>query len=285
VKLLGIKVVVLAVISGVLMGGRSVRADVVIGNPMPVDEAINSPGTSNVQGCSFLRDGLKLYFSASRDPSNPRAREIWVIERESTHAPWGDAVNLGPNINGPEGMETRPTISPDDLELYFLRNGPWRSTRASRDEPWGPATPYTGFHPDDFSPDGLTMYFGASGGYGGSDIWMATRATADDEWGDPINLGSNVNDSGNQGAPSISSDGLALFFQTWLPWRIWMSVRATREDEWGPAVQLGPAVNGYGWVVYPEISPDGTTLYFDSGARAGLSERFWQVSIKPIVRT
>lgn len=93
-----------------------------------------------------------------------------------------------------------PTISPDDLELYFYyRADKWqamRSTRASSDDPWEPATEFESFFPDDFSPDGLTMYFDArmSGGYGGVDIWMTTRATQDDDWGEPINLGPNVND-------------------------------------------------------------------------------------------
>jgi len=282
-----IKVMLVGVVAAiVLCSSQATIADFVICDPMPVDEAINSPDTSNVQGCSFLHDGLKLYFSARRgDKADGHTREIWVSERESLDAPWGEAVNLGSNINGPGGIEIEPTISPDNLELYFWRSGAWQSTRASKDEPWGPATPYTGIYPDDFSPDGLTMYTWGSwdGGYGGDDIWMATRATIDDDWGELVNLGPNVNDSADQFSSSISNDGLALFFNTWQPWRIWMSVRATIEDEWGPAVQLGSEVNGYGWVAFPEISPDGSTLYFDTDSRSGYPELFWQVSIKPIV--
>jgi len=284
------RLVVIGIVAVTVFGARGrAIADFVICDPIPVDEAINNPDTSNVQGCSFLHNGLKLYFSASWDRSATSAREIRVIERESQDAPWGEAVNLGPNINIPGRMETYPTISPDDLELYFWYSGPWqpmRSIRASTDDPWGPATEYTGIYPEDFSPDYLTMYTYGSwdGGYGGDDIWMTTRATIDDDWGDVVNLGPNVNNSGNQYDPSISNDGLALFFGNQTPQkRIHMSVRATKDDEWGPAVDLGPAVNGASFQGSPEISPDGSTLYFDSGARGGLSERFWQVSIKPIV--
>ena len=281
-----IRFVVFGIVAVMVFGGQSAIADFVICDPMPVDEAINRPGTWDVQGCSFLHNGLKLYFS-SKLPGNIQdssKREIWVAERESQDGPWDEAVNLGANINGPGGRKEYPTISPDDLQLYFWGHGGWQSTRSSTDEPWGPATPYTGIYPDDFSPDGLTKYTCAEleGGYGGYDIWVTKRATTDDDWGEPVNLGPNVNSSADQFGPSISNDGRALFFYTGSH-RIWMTVRSTTEDEWGPAIQLGPAVNGYGWVIEPEISPDGSTLYFDSGPREGFSERFWQVSITPVV--
>ena len=47
------------------------------------------------------------------------------------------------------------------------------------------------------SSDGLTLYFSSdrSGGLGSFDLWVATRSTADDEWGTLVNLGPIVNDS------------------------------------------------------------------------------------------
>lgn len=113
----GINAVVFAVVVGVLAGGGVAWADFVVCDPRPVDEAINSPGAGHPDGCCFLHDGLKLYFTSGRDPSNTNSRELWVSERESPDAAWGGAVNLGPNINQPTANETDPSISPDDLEL------------------------------------------------------------------------------------------------------------------------------------------------------------------------
>jgi hypothetical protein len=181
-----------------------------------------------------------------------------------------------------------PAISPDDLELYFVQWSPadqkqflMRSTRASKDDPWGPAAEFTGLGQAwqlDFAPDGLAVYFDSkrSGGYGSRDIWVSTRPTTEDDWGEAVNLGPNVNDSDSQGQPSISNDGLALFFANHTTHRVLMCTRTKVDDDWGPAIDLGSAVNGQS-SGYPEISPDGSTLYFSSGPL------FRQVSIRPVV--
>ena len=268
----------------VLCSGQSAIADFVIGEATCVDEVIN--GGTNVQECSFLHDGLKLYFSYNL-PGGYGNRDLWFSTREAQDAPWQEPVNLGPNVNGPDA-ETYPAISPDELEIYFqYGNGPglMRSTRASKDEPWDPATRYTDLgdvYDLDFSADGLTVYFDAMGVYGGWDICMAMRESVDAPWGERVNLGPNINDSGDQYGPSISNDGLVLFFYKNL--RIYMAKRTTKDDAWGPSVYLGTSVNGYGWAHGPEISPDGSVLYFDSGRSGGYGgENFWQVPIIPIV--
>jgi len=274
----------------VFCGDQLAVADFVICDPRPADQAINSTGYKHLDGCSFLHDGLKLYFTSGRDP-NTNARELWVAERESTDAPWGEPVNLGPNINTPETRGS-PAISPDDLELYYTvwswdrsTNLIMRSTRSSTDETWGPAAEFTGLGDAlnldlDFASDGLSVYFMStrSGGYGRRDIWVSTRATTQDDWGEAVNLGPNVNDSDSQGQPSISNDGLALFFSNHTTHRILMCTRTTVDDDWGPAIDLGPAVNDQlQHSSYSEISPNGSTLYFSSGVL------FRQVSIKPVV--
>ncbi len=264
-------------LAAVVLGGTNAKADLVM-------DAVLAEDLPNIgKGESFSHDGLRLYIATSKLADGYGSYDIGVVERESPNAPWGEAVNLGPNINT-EHMEGWPTISPDDLELYFGRDDgtKWyamRSTRASKDDPWGPATEYDGAFPDDFSSDGLTKYSFWNRGYGGQDIWVTTRATTDDEWGNPVNLGPNVNNSNNQNNPSISSDGLALFFQDYSPYRLKMSVRATKADPWGPAVDVGSPVNGSWWIVFPEVSPDGSTLYCNRGGGKGFTE----VTIKPFV--
>ena len=64
------------------------------------------------------------------------------------------------------------------------------------------------------SSDGLEMYFWSNqpGGYGDWDLWVSTRASTDDGWSPPTNVGAKVNTAGTEGFPCISADGLELYF-------------------------------------------------------------------------
>lgn len=64
------------------------------------------------------------------------------------------------------------------------------------------------------SPDGK-MFFIASnrpGGLGGLDIWVSTRASADDPWSEPMNVGAPINSAANDFCPTIARDGKTFFF-------------------------------------------------------------------------
>jgi hypothetical protein len=50
------------------------------------------------------------------------------------------------------------------------------------------------------------------GGYGGQDIWVTTRATTNDPWGKPMNLGPVINSSHWDFSPNISPNGSTLYF-------------------------------------------------------------------------
>jgi len=86
---------------------------------------------------------------------------------------FGEPTNLGPIVNSADG-DAGPSISADRLTLYFSSQ--------------------------------------RSGGSGLSDLWLTTRETIDDDWGEPVNLGPIVNSSSHDGGPSISADGLLLYF-------------------------------------------------------------------------
>ncbi len=170
--------------------------------------------------------------------------DLWVTTRTSVSEPWGKPVNLGSTVNSPE-WDGAPSISADSLTLFF----------------------------DSFR----------SGVIGGQDLFVTTRTTKDDEWGEPVNLGPIVNSGNNEWTPSISADGLALFFVRGSD--IWITTRTTTEDAWGPPTDLGPKVNTTDWNLAPNISSDGSTLYFCTSDRPGGLGSFdlWQVSIEPVV--
>jgi len=119
------------------------------------------------------------------------------------------------------------------------------------------------------SADGLTLFFDSfrSGGTGGQDVWVTTRATTDDPWGEPVNLGPTVNSSAHEWAPSISADGLSLYFG--VGWHLWVTTRETRDDAWGTPVNLGSTVNSSAWDLAPSISADGLSLFFTSTRPGG----------------
>ncbi|MBC7696496.1 MAG: PD40 domain-containing protein [Burkholderiales bacterium] len=66
------------------------------------------------------------------------------------------------------------------------------------------------------SNDGNTLYFDSrlQGGSGGNDIWMSTMDSKAKEWGQPVNLGSQINTSGNEGYPYIADDNKTLYFSS-----------------------------------------------------------------------
>ena len=65
------------------------------------------------------------------------------------------------------------------------------------------------------SRNGLALYFGCNGcpgGFGGFDLWVSRRASLDDPWGTPENLGAEINTTANEASVSISVDGHRMFF-------------------------------------------------------------------------
>ena len=73
-------------------------------------------------------------------------------------------------------------------------------------------------HPS-LSADGLTLYFASNlpNGFGSIDIWKITRASISDNWGEPINLGGDINTPGSDMFPYIHPDGTLYFSSDGLP--------------------------------------------------------------------
>ena len=116
-------------------------------------------------------------------------------------------------------------------------------------------------------------------------MWVSTRATTNDLWGEPENLGPIVNSSSRENGPDISSDGLTLFFDSDRPGGygghdIWVTRRATTDDPWGEPENLGPIINTSAGQVTACISADGSMLYFRTHTP---TRRLVQVPIIPIV--
>ena len=138
----------------------------------PVNIGPTVSSSSGDFGPCISADGLDLFFGSFR-PSGSGETDLWVTRRETIHDPWSEPVNLGANVNSPDG-ENSPCISADGLLLFFESNRP--------------------------------------GGYGDYDIWVTRRATTNDDWGPAVNLGPPVNTAFTEYVPGISPDGRQFYF-------------------------------------------------------------------------
>lgn len=148
--------------------------------------------------------------------------DIWYAVWDSVTG-WGELLNCGPNVNW--GLdEESPCISPDGNKIYFST---WERP----------------------------------GGYGSWDIWVATWNSLSGEWGQPENLGPNVNQDGTEWSPFINLDGSKLYFSS-NRYFYGLSVCEWEGDGWGEAVWLGETVNATGTEKYPSLTADSRILYF-----------------------
>jgi serine/threonine protein kinase/Tol biopolymer transport system component len=123
--------------------------------------------------------------------------------------------------------------------------------------------------------DGQSLFFTSDrpNGQGASDLWVATRNSANDGWTTPINLGPTVNGSGHDFFPSLSDDELSLYFFSereggYGKGDIWVSTRKFIDDKWSRPVVVGAPINGPYLDTAPHISSDGLEFFFTS-ARSG----------------
>jgi hypothetical protein len=164
--------------------------------------------------------------------------------------------------------------------------------------PWGPAQNLEAVGADDdlntaalegcpsVSRDGLGLYFASNraGGAGGLDIYISTRESADDPWGDPENLGGPINTAADEFCPTPLRHGHGLMF---------VSTRAggcggadiyrTRRHVshgWADPVNVGCDVNSD----FDEASPFPVSdeFYFSSNRRIVAGSHVSDIYVAPI---
>lgn len=120
------------------------------------------------------------------------------------------------------------------------------------------------------TPDGRSLIFSSNrpgnlGQYPLNDLWVVHRQ-ADGSWGQPVNLGGNVNSPSNELYASADLSG-NLYFASDREQGHWDIYRSRRRanGSYAPAEKLNRALNHPGrWEFNPEISPDGRTLLLGS---------------------
>jgi hypothetical protein len=94
------------------------------------------------------------------------------------------------------------------------------------------------------------------------------------EWAPPVNLGPPINSAFNDDGPTLSRDGLSLYFRSDRAGGmggndIWVSQRASPEGPWGEPVNLGLPVNTAFNEGPTSFSRDGHFMYFNSRRPGG----------------
>ncbi len=195
---------------------------------------------------------------------------------------WRPPQNLGPVVNSP--FFDAPTgLSADGNTLYFTSSNVggigsldlWATTR--KGGRWRPPVNLWQLNAAaeetsaTVTADGRLIYFVSDrpDGVGARDVWYAERT--EDGWGEPVNLGEEVNSQMYENHAAISPDGQALFF-----------VRSTSnlrggdlyvsrktDDGWTTAERLGPAVNSAHEEDHPHVAPRFGLLLFVSNRPGG----------------
>jgi hypothetical protein len=137
---------------------------------------------------------------------------------------WGEPIPLGAPINT-DWHEAYPSIGRDGV-LYFFRCHP--EDRSECDlysaDPSGEGfaeskrlpAPVNGDSAD-YDPfiaaDGSYLIFSSRrpGGHGEGDLYVSFRGDGD-EWGEPVNLGPQINSAADENRPSVTLDGKYFFF-------------------------------------------------------------------------
>jgi WD40 repeat protein len=171
-----------------------------------------------------------------------------VADESPQYGPWSPPVNLGPVVNSPFN-DNHPAISKDGLSLYI-----------------------TSGRPGGVNGINLPQF---------EEIWVSQRASADADWGPPVNLGPAINTIGsNTGSPTFTPDGHRMYFHSNRPAPcgladLYVARRRDKRDDfgWESGENLGCVVNGPfndNGPTYLEDQTTGiTTLYFTSTRPGG----------------
>lgn len=259
--------------------------------PAPVTD-VNTSGV--LEGCPFIgKDNLTLFFASNRVGSIGGA-DIYVTTRESEEDPWGQPVNLGPNINT-AGSEVCPTYTISGRYLYFVSNTPRpgtehcggddiyvaRLTNKKDLTSWEPAvnlgcqfnSPANDITPTLVEAENGTVYLyfssNRTGGMGGMDIYVSEQQP-NGTFGTPVPV-TELNTAFNDQRPNVRyRDGLEIFFESDRPGGfgstdLYSSVRDDMESSWSVPANLGSVINNSLAQGRPSLSFDGTELYFMQG--------------------
>lgn len=227
------------------------------------------------QNAALSPDGRTLYLTIANHPENVGGKrdpgDIWISSWMVDH--WSAPVHGGPSVND-RGYNGVAGFTPDGSQLFLLSHYGTRDDVAKTQgiavsknngsgwsRPENIKIPYfqnkSSVVGGYLSPGGNYFVYSAEtyGSYGVEDLYVSIK-DGGGEWSAPKNLGSAINTQFQELSPSISDDGMTLYFSTngrggFGSFDIY---KATRLDDswtsWTEPVNLGVEVNSEGRELY-----------------------------------
>ena len=172
-------------------------------------------------------DGVTLYFTRCREGRGFGSCDIYTARYDPVTGEWGHVQNLGGEINS-KAWDSQPNISADGRTLFFVSN--------------------------------------RNGGFGGTDIYFATRDEATGRWGAAQNLGPMINTAENEVTPYFHRINETLYFSSTGHLENFGSYDIFKArwqgDHWEFPKNLGPLINTDGNQYYFSINGRGTIIFY-----------------------
>jgi Tol biopolymer transport system component len=245
--------------------------------PAVITGAINSPSDDWVP--TPTAGGLQMFIHTYRASA---LAELWAANRPTTAAVFGPAVRVDELVTG-SSQQFDPTLSDDGLDLIYADNQPglFHLFEAVRTQPTGMFAPpvelasvndlATGNDWNPFlSSDGSRLVFSSSRTGGHDEIYETTRTTTGDTFAPPIRHNELSVANTEQWNPTLSADGLEIFFSSTRAggpggFDVYTAHRTALDQAFG-AVELVPELSSARDDVGLRLSKDGTTMFLDYDA-------------------
>lgn len=243
---------------------------------------------------AFYQNGIVYVSYHKNGPIDPNTGkpffELFYAEMDNRYLPQsGRSFSLSINSQKHEGPVS---FSRDNNLIYFTRNNieggiakanakgrvTLKIYEARRGQYDWEKIKELPFNSDDYScqhptlsSDGNRLFFSSDmpGGYGGYDLYMVERKGED--WSKPINLGPDVNTSGNEAFPFLHESGTLFFSSNGWGGEGGLDVFMIdiSQDEWGKLANLGTPLNSANDDLGFIIDSEGTRGYFASDRAGG----------------
>ncbi len=205
--------------------------------------------------------------------------DLYLSHRSAIDSVWQEAQDIGKPVSSVYN-EGAQSLSADGQRMYYtFCNGPCKIfySDLGEDGKWGkpialPALinlPNVSTKQPSISPDGRTLYFTSNrpGGYGGYDVWSATK-NEKGEWVGVHNLGETVNTPWEEQSPFIHFDNKTLYFSSnghpGLGDLDLFKTTLQQDSTWSTPVNLGYPINTPATDMGLVISASGVNAYYAS---------------------
>jgi hypothetical protein len=179
-------------------------------------------------GPVFSPDGKRLYFYSVDRPGGFGTMDTWYVEK--TDKGWSRPINAGKPYNS-KGADWTPIFTKKGNAYKNFRSTvkyKFNENMFSNPDSIIFHQGYRPIFPVYISPEENYLIFDSNikEGFGGLDLYISFK-TKDDKWGDPINMGDQVNTDKVERFPTVSPDGKYLFFMRHTPGQdiFWVSTK------------------------------------------------------------